>query len=104
MLPGIRIRPRNRRSKLDRMSKVDFRRMYTIEHNVKVVEIGDVHPSHLGRLQSQWIGVITDEGFGGRVSSLNARRVVQEAGDDEDEDYEDEDEDDEVERTTKTRG
>jgi hypothetical protein len=68
MLPGIRIVPKNRRTTLDKMSRVDFSRMYTVEHNVKVVDIGNVHPSHLGRLQSQWIHVITGGATAGQVT------------------------------------
>src|ERR1700742_4681395 len=60
MLPGIRIVPNNRRMKLDKMSRIDFSRIYTIDHNVKVNHFGTVHASHLGRLQSQWITTITD--------------------------------------------
>jgi hypothetical protein len=59
MLPGIRIVPKTLRSKLDKMMRVDFSRMYTVEHNVKVFDFGDIHPAHLGRLQSQWITTIT---------------------------------------------
>jgi hypothetical protein len=39
--------------------------MYTVEHNVKVFDFGDVHPAHLGRLQSQWIATITGGGGAG---------------------------------------
>ena len=60
MLPGIRIVPKSRRTKLDKMSRVDFSRMYTVEHNVKVFDFGTVHRSHLGRLKSQWISTITE--------------------------------------------
>jgi hypothetical protein len=60
MLPGIRIVPTMRRNKFDKMSRVDFSRMYTVEHNVKVYNFGNVHAAHLGRLQSQWIKVITN--------------------------------------------
>jgi hypothetical protein len=42
------------------MSRVDFSRMYTVDHNVKVFDFGAVHPSHLGRLRSQWIAIVTE--------------------------------------------
>jgi hypothetical protein len=60
MLPGIRIILKGRKARLDRMSRVDFSRMYTVEYNVKVLDIGDVHRNHLGRLHSQWMTTITD--------------------------------------------
>ena len=47
---------------MDKMSRVDFSRMYTVEHKVKVFDLRTVHPSHLGRIQSQWIKVIRDGG------------------------------------------
>jgi len=55
--------------KADRMARIDFGRMYTVEHNVKVLDFGNVHTSHLGRLQSQWILTIT----GGRRSAVTGR-------------------------------
>lgn len=42
LMPGIGIRPKNSKDKLDKMSRIDFSQMYTIEHNVKVDEFGAV--------------------------------------------------------------
>jgi len=80
------------------MSRVDFSRMYTIEHNVKVCDFGDVHPAHLGRLQSQWITVITDSATTpdtcGKLFKL-PMETEEEDEEDEDEDDEEDDEEDE---------
>jgi len=71
MLPSIRIVPKSRRyGKMDKMSRIDFSRMYTVEHNVKVFDFGNVHPAHLGRLRSHWIQTLTNGG-GQQTVQLN---------------------------------
>jgi hypothetical protein len=85
--------PKSRRAKLDKMSRVDFSRFYTVEHNVKVFDFGDVDRSHLGRLQSQWITIITN----GAPASLEGHEEEEQKDhdydycDDEDDPYEVED-------------
>jgi hypothetical protein len=108
MLPGIRIVPKRRGSKLDRMSRVDFSRMYTVEHNVKVYDFGNVHASHLGRLTQQWILVITDGGgpaATGRLARLGPGPSLGEGDDDVEggEEEEDEEEEEEVDDGAGTR-
>jgi hypothetical protein len=92
MLPGIRVVPNRPRDELHKMSRVDFSRMYTVEHNVKVSDFGDVHPSHAGRLQSQWITTITGGGSGDTRSHSELGTILAD-----DKEEEDEDEDEEVE-------
>jgi uncharacterized protein DUF6590 len=55
MMPGIRIVPTDKRDKLDPMSRIDFARMYTVEHNVKAYDFGKVHENYQRRLLKQWI-------------------------------------------------
>jgi hypothetical protein len=55
MMPGIRIVPKDKRDKLDPMSRIDFARMYTVEHNVKAYDFGQVHENYQRRLLGQWI-------------------------------------------------
>jgi hypothetical protein len=88
MMPGIRIIPSTRRNRLDKMSRVDFSRMYIIEHNVKVFDFGTVHRSHMQRLQSQLMATITDVVTGGQSSPFNMEEgnKEEEGEDDEDED------------------
>jgi hypothetical protein len=62
MLSGIQIVLKRRGDTMSRRSRVDFSRMYKVEHNIKVFDFGNVHPSHLGRLQSQWVRTITETG------------------------------------------
>lgn len=44
LLQPIRILPINRRQKLDSAARLNYAKLYTIEHNVKVWFIGQVHP------------------------------------------------------------
>jgi hypothetical protein len=60
MMPGIRITPKRKGDKLHQMSRIDFARMYTVEHNVKVYEFGEVHRDALDRLIKQWFFIIQD--------------------------------------------
>jgi hypothetical protein len=62
MLQSIGIVPKDKRLTLHKMSRIDFSRMYMVEHNVKVFDFGQVHPSHLSRLQYQWITTIAEGG------------------------------------------
>jgi hypothetical protein len=60
MLPGIRIRPRKKGDKLDKMARIDFARMYTVEHKVKAYCFGDVvERFYLDRLIQQWVQMIS---------------------------------------------
>jgi hypothetical protein len=58
MMVGVRIKSRRKKDKLDPMSRIDFARMYTVEHNVKVYDFGEVHKDSMDRLVSQWLMVI----------------------------------------------
>jgi hypothetical protein len=40
--------------KLDRMSRVNFAKMYTVEHNVKVMDVGKVSQDSLTKLTAYW--------------------------------------------------
>jgi hypothetical protein len=68
MLPGIRIKPRVSGDKLDQMARIDFARIYTVEHNVKVYDFGDVARDYMERLIQQWIKILLNDDQG----ALNA--------------------------------
>jgi hypothetical protein len=99
MMPGIRIVPRSKWDKMDPKSRIDFGRVYTVEHNVKVYDFGDVHYSYLKRLIDQWLSVIRpDSGIShnrGQEShgskAMDGEEYVDE-GEDEDEQVEEEEE------------
>jgi hypothetical protein len=93
MLPDIRVVPRNGSAKLDSMARVDFGRLYTVEHNVKVFDFGQVHSENLGRLRENFIVTGT---CGDDDRSL-IHRLLGVLGEDENVKDEEEDEDEEEE-------
>jgi hypothetical protein len=54
MLPPIRVVPRSKSEKMDRASRINYGRIYTVEHYVRVKEFGDVHEKYIKRLRKQW--------------------------------------------------
>ena len=73
MMSPIRVTSRLRQEKLDPLSRINFGKIYTVEHNVKVFDFGDVHKDHIPTLRTQWKYVLK-------------RNVKMEVEDDEDED------------------
>ncbi|KAG4429881.1 hypothetical protein IFR05_014638 [Cadophora sp. M221] len=47
------------------MSRIDFGKIYTVEHNLKILRVGRVHPGHLPRLEEVFIEAL----IGPRVKS-----------------------------------
>jgi hypothetical protein len=90
MMPEIRVKAKRKGDKLDRMSRIDFSRMYTVEHNVKVYDFGDVHKDYLDKLIQHWIRVISRDLVGGL---FNMPVKPQMRRGDEDERYRDSDDD-----------
>jgi len=79
MLTGIRINPKKKGDKLDKMSRIDFARSYTVEHNVKVYDFGMVDNSHIDRLAQQWVRVMLQgEEMQDRINPLTSRTAVAE--------------------------
>jgi hypothetical protein len=46
----LQVDPAGADQKLDAMSRVSFARVYTVEHNVKVMEVGRISPSSMKNL------------------------------------------------------
>lgn len=57
---AIRINTDNPTDKLDVMSRIDYGKVYTIQHNIKVQPYGEVHPRSLNALLHQFRNVWTD--------------------------------------------
>ena len=89
MMPEIRVRAKRKGDKLDRMSRIDFSRMYTVEHNVKVYDFGDVHKDYLDKLIQHWIRVISRDLVGGLYNMPLVKPKGR--GDDDDSAYKDSD-------------
>jgi len=50
ILDPIRVVPKSDRDKLHPDSRINYAKLYTVEHNVKVFFIGEVHKKSSGRL------------------------------------------------------
>jgi hypothetical protein len=55
MLLGIRIKKTERNYHLNKMARIDFSRIYTVEHDVEAYDIGEVEKTYQERLLSQWV-------------------------------------------------
>ncbi|KAK8219841.1 hypothetical protein M8818_000815 [Zalaria obscura] len=54
MRSPIRVVPTSNTMRLDPMSRIHFGRVYTVEKNVKVMDVGTVHPDHLLDLRNHF--------------------------------------------------
>ncbi|KAF1988836.1 hypothetical protein K402DRAFT_327905, partial [Aulographum hederae CBS 113979] len=54
MLNPIRVKPTQRGAKLDPMSRVCYSKVYTVEHNVKVKEFGNVDAGSINLFKNQF--------------------------------------------------
>jgi len=53
-LGPIRVRGNTHNDRLDARSRINFGKMYTIEHNCKVYDFGNVHEDYLSLLIRNW--------------------------------------------------
>lgn len=49
MLPPVEVKRKSKSDQLDEMSRINYDKIYTVEHNCKVYEVGDIHPSSMKR-------------------------------------------------------
>ena len=54
LLNAIRVKGNTNNDVLDQRSRINFGKMYTIEHNCKVYDFGDVHKDFLNLLTENW--------------------------------------------------
>lgn len=65
MLEPIRVEKRNtQKNHLRSGSRINFSKMYTVEHNTKVEEYGEVHAHWKDLLVKHWIRVMNDSRTG----------------------------------------
>ena len=85
MISPIRVRGRTTSDRLHAMARINFSRTYTVEHNVKVYDFGDVYKNDLPDLHNQWRSVVNSN-----IDSAwqHAIRTVPEEGEEEDENQE----------------
>jgi hypothetical protein len=49
---------------MDPMARVNFGKIYTVEHNVKVYNFGEVHEEYVELLKHQWMSVFSCDARG----------------------------------------
>jgi hypothetical protein len=54
MMTSIRVRPATKQGKLDPLSRINFGKIYTVEHNVKAFDFGNVDAADIKTLKVQW--------------------------------------------------
>jgi hypothetical protein len=91
MMTAIRVVPAKKEDKLDPMSRIHFARIYTVEHNVKVYEFGDVHRDSMADLRQQWKFVL-ERDVNRQLDRIDEKEEDEDADDDEEDDEEDDDE------------
>jgi hypothetical protein len=64
LLSAIQVRPKYKVDKLDTMARINYGKMYTIEHNIKVCEFGVVHERFIPLLKSSWSWVLGRDLYG----------------------------------------
>ena len=52
ILSSIRIKPRKSGDTIDPMARLNYTKIYTVEHNVKVYDLGEVHWDYLEMLNN----------------------------------------------------
>ncbi|KAE9986451.1 hypothetical protein EG328_005677 [Venturia inaequalis] len=87
MRDAIRVKQKNHQEKMEIMSRLNYRKIYTVEHNVKVREFGQVHKDHEERLVSNFYEAW---GFAPRNASSAAEAASVEDEDEDDEEEEQE--------------
>lgn len=114
MRDPLQVLPKRPGDKLDVMSRVNFRKVYTVEHNVKVYDFGHVHPGQIHQLESTFFTVwipsysvaqtaipATQQalaaGHSGYIQPVAAGHEEEESSDDDDDDDEDDNDEDEEE-------
>jgi hypothetical protein len=85
MLSSIQVKQRDPREKMFPASRINFGKLYTVEHNVKVYDFGDVRRSSLSALVKQWKWVF-DNNLQGNAPESNPDRDDNGGGEDEEED------------------
>jgi hypothetical protein len=100
MLSSIQVRPKYQRDKLFPETRINFGKMYTVEHNVKVYDFGDVRKSYISTLVKQWRWVFDTilQGNAPNMERVKEDNVnSEESGDDDNEGQDNPEDDSDVE-------
>lgn len=92
MLSSIQVRQKDKREKMFDESRINFGKMYTVEHNVKVYDFGDVRKSSLSILVKQWRWVLENNRGRDELQRAPLDKEEEEEGDSGEEENDDEEE------------
>ncbi|KAK3115373.1 hypothetical protein LTR53_005364 [Teratosphaeriaceae sp. CCFEE 6253] len=67
---AIRVVPDTKGETLDALSRLDYAKVHTIHHNLKVAAFGNVHPDSMAALENQWRAIWL--GPGGAAGTLTS--------------------------------
>jgi hypothetical protein len=97
MRPSVRVNALKKTDKLDPMSRINYAKIYTVEHNVKVYDFGQVDPQYEHILISNFNDVWFSNNPKGAPPAANLTMTTPqeetEPGEEGEEDEEDEDDD-----------
>jgi hypothetical protein len=75
MLSPVSVKPRDPRDKIHPCSRINYAKVYTVEHSVKVYDFGDVRSNYVSTLEEQWKYVLNLDSKGkakaGQSAPLN---------------------------------
>lgn len=63
---------------LEELSRINFAKIYLVEHNIKVLEVGEVASNHLRTFLKYWQNE-TEKGFSSSTEKKNGRSAGQRA-------------------------
>ncbi|KAK3656385.1 hypothetical protein LTR56_003087 [Elasticomyces elasticus] len=72
---AIRVVPDGPDNQLDAMSRLDYAKVHTIQHNIKVAPVGIVHPDSRAALVSQFQEVWSESVGKGTTNAVSASRI-----------------------------
>ena len=94
----IKVNAKHPGEEMDRMSRINFAKVYNVEHNVKVYDFGDVHKNDRQTLKQQFKKVWDEEEGGGEFCPGQQHPyMIEEESEDDDEDEEDSSEEEDEE-------
>jgi hypothetical protein len=73
MVNPVRVTRKDRRDNpLEKLSRINYGKMYTVEHKCKVYDFGDVHEDYIALLVANWKYVLDSETYYRRGTAATA--------------------------------
>lgn len=84
MLNPVRVTRSNKQEPLlHKLSRINYGKMYTVEHRCKVYDFGNVHKNHINLLVGNWRYVLQNETYQGQIAAVTAEPTQEVVGEDE---------------------